>query len=111
VRKTIAFGVMLLLSAVWLRAQDAGKTSNLETIEGCLQMTEGQYNLIDDTGTIHHLVGGGSKLKQQVGHEVEIAGKTGARTLDATPPGGASNAVTQVIFEVKSVKHIADVCK
>ncbi len=106
---------MLLLSAVWLQAQDTGKangkTSNLETIEGCLQMSEGQYNLIDNTDTIHHLVGGASKLKAHEGHEVEIAGKTGTRTLDATQQSGASSVVTQVVFEVKSVKYIADTCR
>ncbi len=93
-------------------AQDAAsKPSSLETIAGCLQSSEGQYSLIDDTDTIHHLVGGASKLKPHVGHEVEVTGKPGVRTLDTTPPGGASAAVTQAVFEVKSVKHIADTCK
>jgi hypothetical protein len=110
---------VLLISTVWLQAQDAGqttgkatgKTSSLETIEGCLQRSEGQYALIDDTGTIHHLTGGAAKLKHEVGHEVEISGKPGSRTIDTTPLGGASSAVVQPVFEVKSVKHIADTCK
>jgi len=111
--KILTMTLVLLISAVWLQAQDAGKgkTSNLETIEGCLQLSEGQYSLIDDTNTIHRLVGGASKLKQHVGHEVEITGKPGVRTIGTTPLGAASSAVVQAIFEVKSVKHIADTCK
>jgi len=111
VRKTLVLTLVLLVSAVWLQAQDAGKTSSLETIEGCLQRSEGQYSLTDNTGTIHHLTGGASKLNPHVGHEVEITGKPGVRTLDTTPQGGASSAVEQPIFEVKSVKHVADTCK
>jgi len=111
--KILTLTLVLLISAVWMQAQDAGKgkTSNLETIEGCLQSSEGQYSLIDDTNTIHRLTGGASKLKQHVGHQVEITGKPGVRTLDTTPLGAGSSAVVQAIFEVKSVKHIADICK
>ena len=110
-RKGLVLALVLLTSAAWLQAQDGGKGSSLETIEGCLQTSEGQYTLIDDTNTIHHLAGGASKLKPHVGHEVEITGKPGVRTFDTTPPGGASSTVEQVVFEVKSVKHIADTCK
>ncbi|MGZ3584589.1 MAG: hypothetical protein ACXVCT_17750 [Ktedonobacterales bacterium] len=112
-RKTFMLILVLLTSVVWLQAQDAGKakTSNLETIEGCLQSSEGQYSLIDDTNTIHHLVGGAARLKPHVGHQVEITGKPGVRTIGTTPLGAASSAVVQPIFEVKSVKHIADTCQ
>ena len=113
--KILTLTLVLLISTVWLQAQDAGKasgkTSDLETIEGCLQRAEGQYTLMDDTGTIHHLTGGAAKLKHEVGHEVEITGKPGVRTIDTTPQGGASAAVVLPVFEVKSVKQIADTCK
>ena len=114
-RKTLVLTLVLLVSAVWLPAQDAGKTSgktsDLDTIEGCLQRSEGQYSLTDNTGTIHHLTGGASKLSHHVGHEVEITGKPGVRTLDTTAQGTASTAVVQPVIEVKSVKHVADTCK
>lgn len=110
-RKGLMLALVLLTCGVWLQAQDTGKPSNLETISGCLHSSEGEYTLIDDTETIQHLVGGASKLKHEVGHEVEIAGKPGVRTTDTTPAGGASSAVEQAVFEVKSVKHIADTCK
>jgi hypothetical protein len=115
VRKTFMLILVLLMSAVWMQAQDAGqakgKASDLTTIEGCLQSSAGQYSLIDDTNTIHHLVGGAAKLKPHVGHQVEITGKPGVRTIDTTPLGAGSSAVVQPIFEVKSVKHIADTCQ
>jgi hypothetical protein len=98
-----------------LQAQDAGKasgkTADLDTIEGCLQRSEGQYTLLDNTNTIHHLSGGASKLSHYIGHEVEITGKPGVRTRDTTAQGGASSAVVQPVIEVKSVKHVADTCK
>ena len=110
-RKTLMLSVILLISVVCLPAQDAGKpmgkTSNLITIQGCLQLAEGQYTLVDDTNTLHHLVGGAKMLTHQVGHEVEITGKPGSRTLDTTPQGAASGSVTQATIEVKSVKQIA----
>ncbi len=114
-RKTLMLTLILLTTGVCLPAQDAGKasgkTSGLETIQGCLHRSEGEYTLIDDTNTIHHLVGLASKLSHHIGHQVEITGKPGVRTLDATPQGGASGAVVQAIIEVKTVKHIADTCQ
>ena len=114
-RKTVMLTLVLIVSAVCLPAQDAGKpsdkTSDLTTIEGCLRHSEGQYTLIDDTNTIHHLVGGARLLTHHIGHQVEITGKPGTRTLDTTPAGVASAAVVQATIEVKSVKHIADTCK
>ena len=114
-RKTLVLTLVLLVPAVWLPAQDAGKTSGktseLETIEGCLQRSEGQYTLLDNTNTIHHLTGGASKLNPHIGHQVEITGKPGVRTLDTTAQGTASTAVVQPVIEVKSVKHVADTCK
>ena len=114
VRKTVMLTLVLLVSAVWLPAQDAGKgkTSDLETIEGCLRHSAGQYTLIDDTNTIHHLVGGAKLLTHHVGHEVEITGKPGcAHSGRHSSWAAASGAVVQATIEVKSVKHIADTCK
>lgn len=113
--KTSMITMALLLSAVWLQAQNGGKagskTSELTTIEGCLQSSMGEYSVIDDTDTIHHLTGAANKLSHFVGHEVEITGKPGVRTIDTTSVGGASSAVEQPIFEVKSVKQVAATCK
>ena len=109
--KTLTLALLLLTFVSAQYANAASKASDLETISGCLQSSDSQYSLIDDTETIHHLVGGASKLKPLVGHQVEITGKPGVRTVDATPLGGASAAVSQPIFEVKGVKDIAATCK
>jgi hypothetical protein len=115
VRKTVVLTVVLLVSAAWLQAQDTGKTSgkasDLTTMEGCLQSSNGQYTLIDDTNTSHILTGALRKLSSQVGHQVEVAGKPGIRTVDSTLAGAGSSAVEQPVFEVKSVKFIAAACK
>ena len=105
--QTFMLSVLLLLAA-GVPAQDtgkaSGKTSDPTTIEGCLRMSVGQYELIDSAETIHHLSGGASKLKHYVGHQIEVTGKIGVRTLDTTQVGTASSAATQWVFEVKSVK-------
>ncbi len=114
-RKTLMISVILLIGAVSLPAQNSdnttGKTGDLITVEGCLQHAEGQYTLVDNTNTLHHLTGGGSKLGHLIGREVEVTGKLGTRTLDTTAQGTASSVVIQQIIAVKSVKQIADTCK
>lgn len=119
--KTLLLTLVLLTSVIGVQAQsaspspDAGKTaakaSDLPTIEGCLQESDGQYTLMENDGTTHDLAGSTGKLKHQVGHEVEIAGKPATRTYDTTPPGGASSIIIKPVFEVKSVKQLADKCK
>jgi hypothetical protein len=115
VRKVLMLTVVLVVSAAWAHAQDAGKasgkTSDLTTMEGCLQSSNGQYTLIDDSNTSHILTGSASKLGHQVGHQVELSGKPGTRTVDSTLAGAGSSAVVQPVFEVKSVKVTAATCK
>jgi hypothetical protein len=115
VRNTLILTLALLVCAVCLpalgKSKANDKTSDLETMQGCLHRSMGEYTLIDDTNTIHHLQGLESQLSHHIGHQVEITGKPGVRTLDTTPAGGASAAVVQPIIEVKSVKHIADTCQ
>jgi hypothetical protein len=80
-------------------------------MEGCLESSNGQYTLIDDTNTSHILTGAVRKLSPEVGHQVEVTGKPGTRTVDGTLAGAGSSAIVQPIFEVKSVKQIAATCK
>lgn len=110
--------LVLLLSTAWSQAlqdnpsgQNPGSTPDPNTIQGCLQIDNGEYTLTDSTGTVHRIAGSGKKLKPHVGHEVELTGKPSWRTLDTTLAGGASSAKTQYVFDVKSVKPIADNCK
>lgn len=110
-RKTLMLTLVLLISAVWLQAQDAGQTSSPTTIQGCLQFTKGHYFLTDSGGTAHQLSGQANKLQAHVGHTIEITGKPGTRTVGTTVQGSASTAKTQEVFKVASVKHVADTCK
>jgi len=113
--KSRIFTLVLLISAVWLQAQDAGqttgKTSDLTTIQGCLHSSMGQYTLTDKDGIVHQLSGAANKLGHQVGRQIEVTGKPGIRTADTTNAGAGSSAVEQAVFEVKSVKQIAPTCK
>ena len=108
--KTLLLILALLISTVWLRAQDAGQTSSATTIQGCLKYSKGHYRLTEDNGTVHQLSGEANKLTKHVGHEVEITGMPGVRTVGTTIQGSASSAKEEQVFKVKSVKHVADAC-
>ena len=114
-RKTFMLSLLLLISAVWLHGQDAGqapgKTSDVPTLQGCLQNSHNTYTLTEENGTTHQLVGALNKLGHQVGRQIEVTGKPGMRTADSTLAGGASSATEQEVFEVKTVKRLADECK
>lgn len=110
--------LLLLISSVWSQAETAGplpeknqNSSNLTTIQGCLKIARGQYELTESDGTLHLLSGAARKLGPHVGHEVELTGKPGTRTEDTTIAGAGSSANEFAVFEVKSVKQIADTCK
>ncbi len=113
-RKTLMFTLVLLISAVWLQAQDAGqtmgKTSDLMTVQGCLQVSNGRYSLTESNGDVHQLTGAATKLSKHVGHEVEITGTPRTRTASTTEQGAASTAHVVPAIGVKSIKHIADTC-
>ena len=112
-RKTV-LTLMLLLSGAWLLAQDnmskSSGTSGTTTIEGCLQTTGSYYNLTDSSGKVYHLSGEANKLKDHVGHQVQITGMPGVKTVDTTVQGAESTAKELSVFKVKSVKHVADTC-
>jgi hypothetical protein len=117
----LMLALLLLLSSAWLQAQqsypspDEGKApsapAGMTVLAGCLQYDDRQYWLMEADGTKHLLAGAGKQLKGYVGHQVELTGKPSSRSIDNTPPGGASNVITQYVFEVKSVRHIALTCK
>jgi hypothetical protein len=115
VHKKLMVIPLLLASAQWLQAQDAGqsndKTSGLTTIQGCLQYTKGHYRLTEDNGTTHQLQSQANKLVKHVGHEVELTGKSAIRSVGTTVQGSASTVHQEDVFKVSSVKHVADTCK
>jgi len=118
--KAMTLPLLLLICAVWLQAEPEPaspasekdqKLASLTTIQGCLQVTNGQYIFTEADGTAHLLSGAAKQLGRQVGHEIELTGKPGVRTSDTTSVGGGSSVVEQVVFEVKTVKELAATCK
>lgn len=120
--KIVALSFVLLISTLWLQAQAGNpssgasqtqdKTSDLLTLEGCLQNSNGQYTLTENNnGTTHRLSGAANKLGHQVGRQIEVTGKPGMRTEDSTIAGAGSSAVEHEVFEVRTVKRVADACK
>jgi len=118
VRNPVLLALLLLIAGMCLPAQSAkssavptsDKNSDLTTLTGCIQSSSARYTLTDENGDTHEL-SSGRKVRDNVGKQVEITGKEVTRTVDMTPPGGASSVVVQSVFEVKTVKRIADECK
>jgi hypothetical protein len=109
----------LVLCAAWLQAQEGYPSASekqksspeLTTIQGCLQSAGGRYTLTESDGTEHRLSGYANKLGKQVGHEVEITGKPGVKTVGTTQQNIASSAIEIPVFYVQTVTHVADACK
>jgi len=79
-------------------------------IQGCLQVEQGEYILVDKNNDYQRL-SDSSSLKKLVGHEVKLTGKPAVRTIDTTPPGGASSAIEQRYFLVKTVHDVTPNCQ
>lgn len=111
--KTLMLALALLFSAVWLQAQEASSsgTSGPTTVQGCLHVSGGRYSVTDSSGTVHQLTGYANKLKNHVGHEVEITGTPTVRTASTTAQGAASTVKEVPVLRVSSIKHVADTCK
>lgn len=119
--RTILLTLVLLISAVSLQAQEGSpgldswqpldRTAGVTTIEGCLQTYGSHFTLTDHSGRVQQLSLQANKLGSQVGREVEITGKPGLKTIDTTESEIASSATELPVFEVRSVKRIADTCK
>jgi hypothetical protein len=114
--KTLMLLLVLLVSAAWLQAQaypqaeptqsTAGAAGHM-TVEGCLSGSDGNYTLTADNGTTYQLTGNTAELKDHVGHEVQITGKTSSSSAASSSAGAAQQAT----LEVKSMKHISKTCK
>jgi len=116
--RTLLLALTLLVSAAWVQAQDqypqtgssqTGATaSGQTTVEGCLRHSDGNYTLTDNAGTTYQLQGATSKLKEHLGHEVQITGST---MSGATSTTTGTQTGTQSSLMVESVKHISKTCK
>jgi hypothetical protein len=110
----------LALATVFLpafsRAQnETGRTSTGKEavgaeIQGCLRRFQGQYILVDKENTFQWL-SNYKTLKNMVEHEVRLTGKPAIRTIDTTPPGGASSAKEVRYFQVKGAVDVSPKCE
>jgi len=112
VRKTLVITLVVLVSAMWVAAQDqmSKSSSGPTTIQGCLSYTDGHYRLTDSSGKVYQLSNEANKLQHHIGHEIKVTGMPGERTVDTTTQGAASSAKEQPVFKVKTITHMADTC-
>ena len=113
--KTLMLLLMLLVSVAWVQAQAYPQSEPTQstaaaghmTVEGCLSGSDGNYKLTLDNGTTYQLTGNTAELKDHVGHEVQITGKTASSSM----AGSSAGASQQAVLEVKGMKHISKTCK
>ncbi len=85
----------------------AGQTS----VEGCLQNSNGNYTLTDDSGNTYQLQGDTAKFSEHVGHEVRITGTTSGATAGSSGSDMSSgNSQAQPTLTVQRLKHISKTC-
>ena len=117
----------LVCSTAWLQAQDpypqnppsgssqTGAASGQTSVQGCLQGSNGNFTLTDNSGMTYQLQGDTSKLGKHVGHEVEITGTTtsgsGAAGSSPSSSSGMSQGSSQQTLTVEKVKHMSESCK
>ena len=113
-RQTWMFIVLLLISAIWVRAQDSGqmggKKSGVTTLEGCLQSSHNRYTLTETDGTKVTLSSHANEMIHYVGQQVQVTGTPAVKTIDTTQQGLESSAKEIPVFRVQSIKHVADTC-
>jgi hypothetical protein len=121
-KTTMILTFVLPILAICLQAQSAnpssdakqtsGKEPDLTMLTGCLRVENNHYLLTEKSnGSTSQLSGAANKLGHQVGREIEVSGKPGIKTMDSTLAGAGSSALEQQVFEVKTVKRVADACQ
>ena len=95
-------------------SNNTSSTSNTG-IQGCLSGADGNYMLTQDgTGTVYKLAGADSKLKDHVGHEVQVTGRlanTGTQDqTQASTPSGNATAASANTLQVSDVTMVSEKC-
>ena len=85
-------------------------TERTSVFKGCLQVSTGIFTLTDDSGMTYQIQGDTSKLREHLGHEVQITGT--ASTSEASQGSGAStNSSQQPTIHLRAVKHLSKTCE
>ncbi|SRR6266478_5453587 len=121
--RMIMLALALLCATAWLQAQDpypqnpstgskqTGDASSQTSVEGCLQGSNGNFTLTDNSGTRYQLHGDSSKLSKHVGHEVQITGSPSASSAASSSAGTPQGSSAPQTLTVDKMKHISENCK
>jgi len=114
--KSMLFALSLLLSAtLWAQQESANPhpgsnpsdtAASRQTIQGCLKGDGNTFTLIDDSGTTYQLEGDNAKLKNHVGHKVQVAVTVGKASASTSSTGDISQPAIQVV----DVKQVSSSC-
>jgi hypothetical protein len=113
----------LLLSLSTLLAQNSQPTPTdtpltQQTVKGCLQIVSddfslsgsgGMYELDADNGTTYRLEGESAKLKEYLGHEIEVSGTIGNSEVASSSSTAKDSA--QPTIQFLDVKDLSSTCK
>jgi hypothetical protein len=89
---------------------DAGQTiRHNQTIEGCLTHNTGSYQLVENNGTRHMLMGDSQVLSAHVGQTVKLMGAADYNR-DASASGNNGMMSGQRFFRVDSVTEVSGSC-
>ena len=99
------------------RMGQMGGHGSAQTVEGCLQNSNGTFMLTDSSGTMYQLQGDSSKLTEHVGHEVRITGTTsaGSTASNSGDSAGAASGMpsssgAQPMLMVQKVRDVSKSC-
>ena len=117
-RTTLMLFLVIVISALWLQAQEGDPGRDVwvsantypPTIAGCLQNSSLRYMVVGQDGTVYNLTGNTAKLRPYIGHEVEITGKPTVKSLSTTMKNAASTVEELPALDVKSVKELSKTC-
>ena len=118
VRKILLLTLVLLISALWLQAQEGDPGRDVwipantypPTIQGCLRNSNIRYSVVGQDGTIYNLTGDTGMLRPYIGHEVEVTGKPTVKSLSTTEKDIASTVEEIPALDVKGVKELSKTC-
>jgi hypothetical protein len=120
--KCLVFAFVLLSYSTLLAQNSQGTPTDApltqQTFKGCLQIisedfslssNSGMYELDADNGTMYRLEGDSGKLKEYLGHEIEVAG-----TIDSSAVASSSSTPkdsSQPTIQFLDVKDLSSTCK
>jgi LPXTG-motif cell wall-anchored protein len=113
-RKLIVTTAVLLLALGIAVAQQpaatdtSSQTAQQKSIRGCLGGSEGSFTLLDESGITYKLQGlADDKLKEHVGHTVEISGSVSSGAASSTTGAGAEQ--TLMVSDIRMISEKCDV--